>query len=129
MLLTDGRWLCRRARKAADAVGLNLGLGTPLQPHRLQRVDPQYPMPCSSPKSSMLLLVASKMRRPKSPSMATSAKSLSLVESRAAVRSAAHPPLLDKDCCGPAQIRVEIGQRHHHDGSEGGVGASSAEGM
>ena len=46
--------------------------------------------PCSSPRSAMLALVASKMRRPSSPSIATRAKSDGLTDSRLAVSMASN---------------------------------------
>jgi hypothetical protein len=46
--------------------------------------------PCSSPRSVMSAPVASKIRRPSKPSMATSAEAHGSVESRAAVRKASN---------------------------------------
>jgi hypothetical protein len=46
--------------------------------------------PCSSPRSLMLVCVASEIRRPGRPSMATSAKSYRVVDDRAAVSRASN---------------------------------------
>ena len=46
--------------------------------------------PCSSPRSAMSAAVASKIRKPSSPSMATSAKSCGFADSRAAVSRASN---------------------------------------
>jgi hypothetical protein len=46
--------------------------------------------PCSSPRSAMSALMASKIRKPSSPSMATSAKPHGFGDSRAAVSSASN---------------------------------------
>lgn len=53
-------------------------------------VDAQDRWPWDSPRASMLAPVASKIRRPRRPSIATSAKSLGLVESRLAQRIASN---------------------------------------
>src|SRR4051812_27514890 len=70
---------------AAD--GRGSGTSTTLSPLPRTR---RTPWPCSSPRSSMLLPVASKVRRLRSPSIMTSAKSLRLVEVLAAVSSASN---------------------------------------
>jgi hypothetical protein len=46
--------------------------------------------PCSSPRSAIFALVASKIRKPSRPGMATSAKSHELADSRAAVSRASN---------------------------------------
>jgi len=66
------------ARPTAGGSGTRMTLA-PLPQTRSTR------WPCSSPRSPMSAPVASKIRRPSSPSMATRAKSFGLADSRAAV--------------------------------------------